>query len=201
MVLKIGVLASGRGSNLQSIIDNCESGFIPGEVVVVVSDNLGAFALERARKHGIKDVFIDPSSLSREDFDVKIAGVIENSGVELVCLAGYMRVLSKVFVEKFKDKIINIHPALLPSFPGTHGQKDALEYGVKVSGCTVHFVDEQVDHGPIIIQKPVPVLEGDSVEALATRIIAEEHKAFPEAIKLYAEGKLKIEGRRVLIRD
>lgn len=197
---RIGVLASGRGSNLQSIIDNCESGFIPGDVVVVVSDNEGAFALERARKHGIKGVFIDSTGKSREDFDLKIAEALEADGVELVCLAGYMRLLSEGFVEKFSDRIINIHPALLPSFPGLSGQKDALDYGVKVSGCTVHFVDEKVDHGPIIVQKTVPVEEDDNVGSLASRILKQEHIALPEAIKLYAEGKLEIVGRRVKVK-
>ena len=197
---RIGVLASGRGSNLQSIIDNCESGFIPGDVVVVVSDNEGAFALERARKHGIKGVFIDSTGKSREDFDLKIAEALEADGVELVCLAGYMRLLSEGFVEKFSGRIINVHPALLPSFPGLSGQKDALDYGVKVSGCTVHFVDEKVDHGPIIVQKTVPVEEDDNVGSLASRILKQEHIALPEAIKLYAEGKLEIVGRRVKVK-
>lgn len=198
---RIGVLASGRGSNLQSIIDNCESGFIPGEVAVVVSDRKGAFALERARKHGIKGVFIDSSGRSREDFDLKIAEALEAEGVELVCLAGYMRLLSEGFVEKFSGRIINVHPALLPSFPGLSGQKDALDYGVKVSGCTVHFVDEKVDHGPIIVQKTAEVKEDDTVESLASRILRQEHIAFPEAIKLYAEGKLEIVGRRVKVKS
>ncbi|MFH1788798.1 MAG: phosphoribosylglycinamide formyltransferase [Candidatus Altiarchaeota archaeon] len=197
---RIAVLASGRGSNLQSIIDNCGSGFIPGQVVVVVSDKKGAFALERAANHGIKGVFIDPSGRSREDFDMEIAGVLEAENVELVCLAGYMRLLSEPFVKRFYGRIMNIHPALLPSFPGLHGHKDALDYGVKVSGCTVHFVDEKVDHGPIIVQKAVPVEEGDSEDRLASRILREEHKAFSEAVKLFAEGRIEIDGRRVKIR-
>lgn len=199
MSIKVGVLVSGRGSNLQSIIDNCESGFIPGKVVLVVSDKEDAYALERARLHGIRGVFLDPSGKSRREFDGEIAQSVDEEKVDLICLAGYMRLLGPEFVKRYFGRIINIHPALLPSFPGTHGQKDALDYGVKVSGCTVHFVDDKADHGPIIVQKAVAVEEDDTPESLAERIIKQEHKAFPEAVKLYAEGKLRIEGRKVRV--
>jgi phosphoribosylglycinamide formyltransferase-1 len=199
MTLRIGVLASGRGSNLQAIIEACEGGFIPGKVVAVLSDKKDAYALERARKHGIKAVFLDTAGKSRDEFDAEMASVLDKEKVELICLAGYMRLLGAAFVKRYYGRIMNIHPALLPSFPGLHGQKDALEYGVKVSGCTVHFVDEKMDHGPIIVQKTVPVMEDDTEESLAARILGEEHKAYSEAIKLYAEGKLKLEGRRVRV--
>jgi len=200
MATKVGVLASGRGSNLQAIIDACEGGSVPAEVAVVISDKADAFALERAKKHGIAAVALDPQGKNREDFDEEISGVLEEHKVELVCLAGYMRMLSAAFVKKYFGRVMNIHPALLPSFPGLHGQRDALDYGVKVSGCTVHFVDEEMDHGPVIIQRAVPVLEDDTEDTLASRIIAEEHKAYPEAVKLYAEGRLEIDGRRVKIK-
>lgn len=201
MSLRIGVLASGRGSNLQAIIDACESGFIPGEVVVVIADIKDAYALDRAGNHGITGVFLDPSGKTRDEYDLEISSVLEEHKVGLICLAGYMRLLGEAFTKNHYGKIINIHPALLPSFPGVHGHRDALDYGVKVSGCTVHFVDEKVDHGPVIIQKAVEVLEGDTEDDLASRIIKQEHKAFPEAIKLYAEDKLEIKGRIVKIKE
>ncbi len=199
MPLRIGVLASGRGSNLQAIIDACKEGVIPGEVVVVVSDKKDAHALERARNHGVRAVFLDSAGKTREAYDEAIAAVVEAERVGLICLAGYMRLLGAPFVKRYFGRIINIHPALLPSFPGIHGQKDALEYGVKVSGCTVHFVDEGMDHGPIILQKTVPLREDDTEESLSRRILKQEHKALLKAVKLYAEGKLSIEGRRVRI--
>ncbi len=198
---KIGVLASGRGSNLQSIIDACEKKEILAEVAVVISDKKDAFALQRAKKHGIKAFFVDPEKYSsRELHENAIVNILQQNKVELVCLAGYMRLLTGVIIEKFEDRIMNIHPALLPAFPGTHGQKDALDYGVKITGCTVHFVVEQMDAGPIIAQAAVTVLENDTVETLAGRILEQEHKLYPKAIELFAKGKLKITGRNVKIK-
>ncbi len=197
--LRIGVLASGRGSNFQAIIDRVESGDLPVEIAVLVCNNPDAGAIERARRHGIPWKYIDHRGKPREEFEKEIIEVLDSHGVELVVLAGFMRILTPLFVNHYPNRIINIHPALLPSFPGTHAQKDALEYGVKVSGCTVHFVNTDVDGGPIIIQRCVPVLEDDTVETLAARILKEEHRALPEAIKLFAEGRLRVEGRRVKI--
>lgn len=198
---RIAVLASGGGSNLQSLINNCESGYIPAEIALVISDNESAMALTRAKKHGVEALCVDPGDYgSREDYDAALVDEIKGRGVDLICLAGYMKILTPVFVRAFPEMILNIHPALLPSFPGTHGQKDALEYGVKVSGCTVHFVDEQVDHGPIVIQAAVPVSDDDTVESLASRILRQEHSIFPKAVKWFCEGKLKLEDRRVLVR-
>jgi len=197
---KIGVLASGRGSNLQAVIDAVESGEIEAEIVVVVSDRKDAKALERARKHNIEAVFIDPSeSLTRNEYDQKIVSCLRKRWVDLVLLAGYMRIIGMDFIETYRNRILNIHPALLPSFPGLHAQSQALEYGVKVSGCTVHFVDERVDHGPIILQETVPVLEDDTEDSLAARILEREHKIYPHAVKLFCEGKLKVDGRSVRI--
>ena len=200
--LILGVLVSGRGSNLQAIIDAIERGDLEAKIALVISDKKEAFALERARKHGIEALFMDPKAYgSREDHEKAIGDELEKRGVELICLAGYMRILSPYFVQRFRWRIINIHPALLPSFPGLHGQKQALDYGVKISGCTVHFVDEETDHGPIIIQAAVPVLEEDTEETLAARILEYEHKIYPRAIQLYAQGRLEIQGRRVKIKD
>ena len=200
--LILGVLVSGRGSNLQAIIDAIERGDLEAKIALVISDKKEAFALERARKHGIEALFMDPKAYgSREDHEKAIGDELEKRGVELICLAGYMRILSPYFVQRFRWRIINIHPALLPSFPGLHGQKQALDYGVKISGCTVHFVDEETDHGPIIIQAAVPVLEEDTEETLAARILEYEHKIYPRAIQLYAQGRLEIQRRRVKIKD
>ena len=198
--IKLAVLVSGRGSNLQAIIDACESNRINAEVIVVISDKKDAYALERAKKHNIKNFFIDPKAFpNREEHEKAIAKIIDELQIDLICLAGYMRILTSYFVNKYKGKIMNIHPSLLPSFPGTSGQLDALQYGVKFSGCTVHFVDEGEDTGPIILQAVVPVKDDDTVESLSARILEEEHKIYPEAINLFANGKLKIEGRRVKI--
>lgn len=195
------MLVSGRGSNLQSVIDNIENGYITGAgIAVVISDVESAYALERARKHGINAVFADPAAYpDRAGFEARITEIIDGFNADLVLLAGYMRLLSSDFVRKYKNRIINIHPALLPSFPGLHGQKQALDYGVKVAGCTVHFVDEGMDSGPIILQRCVPVVEGDTEDSLAERILREEHRIFPEAVKLYAEGRLDVRGRIVSI--
>lgn len=196
--LCVGVLVSGRGSNLQAIIDASETGKLGAAVVVVISDVKDAYALERARRHRIAPVFVDPKAhASRESFDDAIAAVLIEHQVDLVCLAGYMRVLSPRFIQRFHHRIMNIHPALLPSFPGLHVQAKALHHGVKFSGCTVHFADEGVDTGPIIIQAVVPVFDDDTEETLSGRILQYEHQIYPRAIQLYAEGRIEVRGRRV----
>ncbi|MBI4843204.1 MAG: phosphoribosylglycinamide formyltransferase [Nitrospirae bacterium] len=201
-MLKIGVLASGRGSNFQSIIDNIESGFIPAEIAVLISDKADAFAIERAKKHKIESLVINLKNFSNKDlFYAHIADELQKRGVELVVLAGFMRVVGKPLIERYNNKIMNIHPALLPSFPGLHGQKQAVDYGVKISGCTVHFVDEGVDTGPIIMQAAVPVYEDDTEDTLSERILKQEHRIFPLAIKLYAEGKITLTGGKVCIKS
>lgn len=198
---KIGVLVSGRGSNLQAIIDSINNGYLPLEIAVVISDKEDAFALERAHKAGIKTAAVERKNyISKEAFETEINKELEQAGCELVVLAGFMRILSGTFVNKWYHKIINIHPALLPSFPGLHGQGQAFAYGVKFSGCTVHFVDEGTDSGPIILQKVVPVLDDDTEETLAERILVQEHIAMPEALKLWAEEKLIISGRKVKVK-
>lgn len=197
---KVGVLVSGRGSNLQAIMDRIADGYLPLEIAVVISDKPDAFALERAQKADIKTVAVERKACaSKEEFEAKINATLEAKGCELVVLAGFMRILSADFVNKWQHKIINIHPALLPSFPGLHGQKQAVDYGVKFSGCTVHFVDAGTDSGPIILQKVVPVMDDDTEDTLADRILVQEHIAMPEALKLWAEGKLQIDGRKVKV--
>ena len=197
---KIGVLVSGRGSNLQAIMDHIADGYLPLEIAVVISDKSDAFALERAHKAGIKTVAVERKACaSKDEFEANITAALEEAGCELVVLAGFMRILSGSFVNKWHHKIINIHPALLPSFPGLHGQGQAVAYGVKFSGCTVHFVDEGTDSGPIILQKVVPVLDDDTEDTLADRILVQEHIAMPEALKLWAENKLEINGRKVKV--
>ena len=197
---KAGVLVSGRGSNLQAVLDRIADGYLPLEIGVVISDKADAYALERAANVGIKTVVVARKECaSKEEFEDKIHAALVEAGCELVVLAGFMRILSGNFVSKWHNKIINIHPALLPSFPGLDGQGQALEYGVKFTGCTVHFVDEGTDTGPIILQKVVPVLDDDTHDTLAARILEQEHKAMPEALKLWAEGKLVIEGRKVKV--
>lgn len=197
---KAGVLVSGRGSNLQAVLDRIADGYLPLEIGVVISDKADAYALERAANIGIKTVVVARKECaSKEEFEDRIHAALVEAGCELVVLAGFMRILSCNFVSKWHNKIINIHPALLPSFPGLDGQGQALEYGVKFTGCTVHFVDEGTDTGPIILQKVVPVLDDDTHDTLAARILEQEHKTMPEALKLWAEGKLVIEGRKVKI--
>lgn len=199
--LSIGVLVSGSGSNLQSLIDHIEEGTLDAAIKIVVSNNPRSYGLERCCKHSIRSIVVDHHEFhTREDFDRRIIEILESSGVELVVLAGFMRILSPVFFKAFPLRIMNIHPALLPSFPGIHVQKKALEYGVKFSGCTVHFADEGVDSGPIIIQSVVPVYDADTVDTLSARILREEHRIYPQAIQYYAEGRLEIDGRRVCIR-
>jgi len=200
-MINIGVLASGRGTNLQAIIKAVEEGRIEGKIKIVISDNRNAFALKRAEQHNIETQYIDFRSFkNREDYDKKIVECLKEKGVELVVLAGYMRILSPYFIRIYKSKIINIHPALLPSFPGLYAQRQAVEHGVKVSGCTVHFVDEGVDSGPIILQKAVEVKNNDTEESLAERILKEEHKIYPRAIQLFCQGRLIIKGRKVFIK-
>jgi phosphoribosylglycinamide formyltransferase-1 len=198
--LPIGVLVSGSGTNLQAIVNAIESGRLPAEIRLVVCNRPGAQALERARSHGLETALVDHRQFPRrEAFDRHVVGLLQACGVELVCLAGFDRIVSAEFVEAFRDRILNIHPALLPAFPGLHAQRQAVDYGVKLAGCTVHFVDEKPDHGPIVIQAVVPVLEEDTPETLAARILEQEHRIYPEAIRLFAEGRLRIEGRRVRI--
>jgi len=200
--LRVGVLASGRGSNLQAILDAIDAGRLAARVMVVVSDRADAQALDRARRHGVKAVFVDPRQHpDREAFDRAVLAVLDEHKVELVCLAGFMRLLTPGFIAAYRHRILNIHPALLPSFPGLHVQRQALAYGAKISGATVHLVDEGVDTGPIVIQAAVPVLDDDTEETLSARILAEEHKIYPRAIQLFVEGRLEIQGRRVIIRE
>lgn len=201
--MRIAVLASGSGTNLQAIIDKLHKNpNIDIEIAVVISDNRKAYALERARRAGIPAVFVDMKKFpSREAFDDEIDRILESYGVELVVLAGYMKVLQPKFVRKWRNKILNIHPALLPSFPGMHAVKQAIDYGVKVTGVTIHFVDEGVDTGPVIAQEPVRVRDDDTEETLLERIHQVEHRLYPEIIKLYAEGKIEVEGRKVRIKS
>ncbi len=200
----LGVLISGRGSNLQSIIDAITAGKLDAHIAVVVSNKREAFGVERAQKHGLKTVFVDPKPFKeqanpREAYDHAVLEILKAHDVELVILAGYMRIVTSVIINSYEGKMMNIHPSLLPSFPGLHAQRQALEWGAKVSGCTVHFVTEGMDEGPIIIQVAVPIQEDDTEETLSARILEHEHRVYPEAIQLYAEGRLKIEGRRTRI--
>ncbi len=200
--LKLGVLISGSGSNLQSIIDNIEKGALKASIKIVICNNPHSFGITRAQKHGLPVVVLKQEDFkTRADFDGELIRILRSKEIDLVVLAGFMRILTPDFLKAFPLKIINIHPALLPSFPGIHGQKDAFEYGVKFSGCTVHFVDEGVDTGPIIIQSVVPVFQDDTKETLALRILKEEHRIYPQAIQYFAEGKITIAGRKVLIKD
>jgi phosphoribosylglycinamide formyltransferase-1 len=199
--LKLGVLASGSGTNLQAILDVCANKAINAEVKIVISDMPAAYALERAKKMGIPIALHERNSYpTKQAYEQAIISDLKRYHVELVCLAGYMRIVGRDFLAAFPNRVINIHPALLPSFPGLDAQEQAFEYGVKVTGCTVHFVDEQTDNGPIILQTAVAVMEDDSVETLRQRILNEEHKIYPRAIQLFAEGRLTIEGRRVRIK-
>lgn len=200
--LRIGVLASGRGSNFEAIARSVESGAIPAVLVALVTDRPNARAIEVARAHGIEAVVLDARDYpGREAHEKAVIAALDERGVGLVCLAGYMRLLSGGFVKHFERRLLNIHPSLLPAFPGLHVQRQALEHGVKIAGATVHFVDEGVDTGPIVRQAAVPVCEDDTEDTLADRILAEEHRIYPEAIRLFAEGRLRIEGRRVRIEE
>jgi phosphoribosylglycinamide formyltransferase-1 len=196
----IGVLASGRGSNLQSIIDAIEEGKLAARIGLVLSNKKEAQALQRAERHHLSTRFLDPTLYSdRSQYDAAIVEALQANRVELVVLAGYMRLLTNVLIHPYQDRIINVHPSLLPAFPGLHAHRQALAYGAKISGCTIHFVDEKVDHGPIIAQAAVPVLEGDDEQALSERILIEEHRLLPKILQLYADGKLKVDGRKVHI--
>ena len=196
----LGVLCSGRGTNLQSILAAVDSGQIPAPVGVVLTDKPEAKALERAEKAGIPHFCIDRKKYeTKQAFEEALVEKLREHGVTLVILAGFMRILSPYFVHAFPGRILNIHPSLLPSFGGAHAHRDVLAYGVKVSGCTIHFVDEGMDSGPIILQTAVPVLDGDDEDTLAARVLVEEHKLYPRAIELFLKGKLKIEGRKVRI--
>jgi phosphoribosylglycinamide formyltransferase-1 len=199
-MLNLGVLASGRGSNFQSIIDEIEKGNLKAAVKLLVTDNPEAYAIERAKKHGIEHLVLRPKDFPTKDsYYEKIAEELKARQVELVILAGFMRVVRAPLIEAYRNRIMNIHPALLPSFPGLHGQRQAADYGVRISGCTVHFVDEGMDTGPVIIQAAVPVAPDDTEDSLSERILKLEHRIFPEAIRLFAEGKLCVEGRKVKI--
>jgi len=200
-MVNIGVLASGRGTNLQAIIEAIEDGKIEGEIKIVMSDHPDACALKRAQQYLIDTRYIDFKEFNnREDYDKEIIKTLKEKKIDLVVLAGYMRILSPYFIRTYKNKIINIHPALLPSFPGLHAQEQAVEHGVKISGCTVHFVDEGIDSGPIILQKTVEVSDDDTEESLAEKILKEEHQIYPRAIQLFSQGRLMIKGRRVFIK-
>ena len=199
-MLNIAVFASGRGTNFQSIIDAVKTGEIEAEIKILISDNQDAGALKRAEREDIENIFINPSHFeSKEDYEEELINILEGVNTDLVVLAGYMRILSPFFVSKFKNKIVNIHPSLLPAFKGLEAQKQAVEYGVKYSGCTVHFVDQGMDTGPIIKQAVVEVKADDTAEDLAARILKEEHKIYPEVVKLIAQDRLEIEGRKVKI--
>jgi len=201
IMINIGVLASGRGTNLQAIIEAIEDGKIAGEIKVVMSDHPKACALKRAQQYLIDTRYMDFKEFkNREDFDKEIIKILKEKKIDLVVLAGYMRILSPYFIRAYQNKIMNIHPALLPSFPGLHAQKQAIGNGVKISGCTVHFVDEGVDSGPIILQKAVEVSDDDTEESLTKKILKEEHQIYPQAIQLFCEGRLVIKGRRVFIK-
>lgn len=202
--LRVAVMASGRGSNLQSVIDAIGRGQVRAQIVAVISNKKDAVALERARKHGLKDLFVDPKPFagrpdSREAYDRLLLDILQQHDVELVLLAGYMKIVTAVLVNAYTNRMMNIHPSLLPSFPGLDVQKKAIDWGCKLAGCTVHFVTEGVDEGPIIIQAAVPVLDDDTPESLAARILVQEHKIYPRAVQLFAEGRLRVDGRRVFI--
>lgn len=198
---KIAVFLSGRGSNFMAIHDAILDGKINADIDLVFSNKSEAPGLKIAQERNLQTLFLNPKQFaSREDYDRKIIAEIQNRNIDLICLAGYMRILTSIFCETFRNKIINIHPALLPSFPGLHVQQKAIDWGVKYSGATVHFVTPEVDMGPIIIQTVVPVIQDDTEDTLSERILKEEHKIYPEAVRLYFEGKLEVQGRRVFIR-
>ncbi len=202
MTLDLAVLVSGGGSNLQSIIDKVESGALDAHIRLVFSNKPEAFGLERARRHNIPHAsFLHTAFPDRESFDCSVVRAIREHGADTIALAGYMRLLTPWFLEQFPGRVINIHPALLPSFPGVHGQADAAAYGVKLSGCTVHFVDEKMDSGPVIIQAAVPAHPGDDGSSLGSRILEYEHRIYPQALQWLAAGRLSVQGRKVVLRD
>jgi len=198
-LIRLGILISGRGSNMLALADAIDEGRIPGaEIALVVSDHANATGLDRARERGLNVVAFEREGRAREEHDREIVAALKDHGVEIVCLAGYMRLLSRYFIENYRNRILNIHPSLLPAFPGLDAQRQVLEHGVQWSGCTVHFVDETLDGGPIIAQKVVPVLAGDTEETLSARILEQEHQLYAEALALVVSGKYEIAGRRVL---
>ena len=195
---KIGILLSGRGSNFLAIADSIDAGRLKAEIAIVISNRADAPGLEAATKRGLNALLIPSKGRTREEHDAEVIAALKHAGAKLVCLAGYMRLLSPAFVRAFPNRILNIHPSLLPAFPGLDAQKQAIEYGVKVSGCTVHFVDEHLDHGPIILQKTVLVLQADDEHSLAARILEQEHLAYSEAIGLVLSGEVEVQDRRVV---
>lgn len=197
--IRIGVLASGRGTDFQSIVDSVEAGELNVDVAVLICNNPNAPVLERAAKHGVEAVVIDHRGKSREAFEEEVVAALKQRRVDLVVFAGFTRIVTSRFINAFPQRIINIHPSLLPAFPGTRAQRDALAFGVKVSGLTIHFVDESVDGGPIILQKAIPVRDDDTEESLSQRILEHEHVQLPFAIRLFAEGRIRVEGRRVRV--
>lgn len=198
---KLGILLSGRGSNFEAIADSVKARRLAAEIAIVISNRADAPGLEAARRRGLNARLIPSQGRAREEHDAEVVAVLREACVDLVCLAGYMRLLSPQFIRAFPGRILNIHPSLLPAFPGLDAQKQAVEYGVKVSGCTVHFVDEHLDHGAIILQRTVPVLDDDDAHALAARILEQEHIAYPEAIRMVLSGKIEVHGRRVMRTD
>ena len=198
MKKRLGILLSGRGSNFEAIADHIEWGDLQAEIGVVISNVSQAPGLEKARQRGLEAVFLSSKGVPREEYDRLVVSVLQEKGVDLVCLAGYMRLLSAWFIRRYPLRILNIHPSLLPAFPGLDVQQKAIDHGVKVSGCTVHFVDEGLDSGPIVKQAAVPVLDDDTAESLAARILKNEHRIYSEAIALVLSGKYRIEGRRVI---
>jgi phosphoribosylglycinamide formyltransferase, formyltetrahydrofolate-dependent len=202
MAIKISVLVSGRGTNLQSVIDAIESGEIKNaEIACVISNKKEAYALQRAENHGIEKIFVNPADFdSRFEYDEKVLSILKEKETDLVLLAGYLKIISDSIITEYKNRIINIHPSLLPSFKGLNAQEQAIDYGVKFTGCTVHFVEPDLDAGPIIMQKVIPVLENDTAESLSDRLLVEENKAYREVVKLFAEEKLEVDGRIVKIK-
>jgi phosphoribosylglycinamide formyltransferase-1 len=199
MKKRLGVLLSGRGSNFEALADSVAAGQIPGaQIAIVIANREGAQGIDRAAARGIPTLVLPSRGLEREAYDRQVVAALREHKVDLVCLAGYMRLLSPYFVQAFPQRILNIHPSLLPSFPGLESQRQALEYGVKFAGCTVHFVDENLDAGPIILQSVVPVLDSDTEDTLSEKILREEHRIYSQAVKIVLEGRFKIEGRRVI---
>ncbi|HKV49383.1 MAG TPA: phosphoribosylglycinamide formyltransferase [Candidatus Acidoferrales bacterium] len=199
MTKKIGVLLSGRGSNFEALAESVAAEKIPrAEIAIVVSNRENAPGLERARARGIAAKVIPSKGLEREDYDKLVVAALKEARVDLVCLAGYMRLISAYFVAAFPNRILNIHPSLLPAFPGLEAQRQALEHGAKISGCTVHFVDENLDAGPIVMQAAVPIEDADTVETLSAKILREEHRIYTEAVRIVLDGRFRIEGRRVM---
>ena len=198
---RVGVLISGRGTNLQALLDAAREGRLGGEVAVVISNVAGAPGLERARAAGVPTLVVDHRGRAREDYDAELVGCLRERRVDLVCLAGFMRRLSPAFVQAFRERLLNVHPSLLPAFPGLEAQRQALEYGAKLSGATVHLVDEGLDSGPIVLQEAVGVREDDTVESLSARILEAEHRLYPRAVRLMLEGRCRVEGRRVRVTE